>query len=268
MIIYGKKIALGIEQELKEKAQTLPRKSVAFVLFGNDPASLQFIGIKSRVAERIGIETRLFHYANEISTNNALKNIQEIAEQNFHGIVIQLPLPVDMDTEKILNSVPVEKDIDVLSDQAKQSYQDKISNMIPPVAAAVYEILKSINVSMNDKNILIVGNGKLVGEPVGMLLSRENISFSIIDKDTSSIERSEKLLNADIIISGVGIPHMIKPDMIKDGVILIDAGTSESSGKLAGDIDPSCVEKSLFMTPVPGGVGPVTVVKLFVNLGF
>lgn len=268
MIIDGKKIALGIEQELKEKAQSLPRKSVAFVLFGNDPASLQFIGIKSRVAERIGIEIKLFHYLEEVSNDIALNNIKEIIDQNFDGIIIQLPLPAGMDTEKILNSIPKELDIDVLGHDAKQSYQNKTSNMIPPVAAAVYEILKSINVSMNDKNILIVGNGKLVGEPVGMLLSRENISFSIIDKDTSSIERSEKLLNADIIISGVGVPHMIKPDMVKDGVILIDAGTSESSGKLAGDIDPSCVEKSLFMTPVPGGVGPVTVVKLFVNLGF
>ncbi len=266
MIINGTQLAKYLEQDLKQKLQIQPRKSVAFVLFGNDPASLQFIGIKSRVAERIGIETKLFHYANEISTDNALKNIQEIAEQNFHGIVVQLPLPGGMNTEKILNSIPSALDIDVLGNDAKQSYQNKILNMVPPVAAAVYEILKSINILITDKNILIVGNGKLVGEPVGMLLSRENISFSIIDKDTSSIERSKKLLNADIIISGVGVPHMIKPDMVKDGVILIDAGTSESSGKLAGDIDPSCVEKSLFITPVPGGVGPVTVVALFKNL--
>jgi methylenetetrahydrofolate dehydrogenase (NADP+)/methenyltetrahydrofolate cyclohydrolase len=266
MLINGTQLAKYLEQDLKQKLEMEPRKSVAFVLFGSDPASLQFIGIKSRVAERIGIETKLFHYTEQITTDDALSSIQEIAEQNFHGIVVQLPLPVGMDIEKILNSVPVEKDIDVLSDQAKQSYQDKTSDRVPPVAGAVYEILKSTNILITDKNILIVGNGKLVGEPVGMLFSRENISFSIIDKDTDFNERSEKLLNADIIISGVGIPYMIKPDMIKDGVILIDAGTSESSGKLAGDIDPSCAEKVLFMTPVPGGVGPVTVVSLFKNL--
>ncbi len=266
MIINGTQLAKHLEQDLKQKLQIQPRKSVAFVLFGNDPASLQFIGIKSRVAERIGIETKLFHYTEQITTDDALSSIQEIVGQNFDGIVVQLPLPVGMDIEKILNSVPVEKDIDVLSDQAKQSYQDKTLDRVPPVAGAVYEILKSTNILITDKNILIVGNGKLVGEPVGMLLLRENISFSIIDKDTDSNERSEKLKNADIIISGVGVPHMIKPDMVKDGVILIDAGTSESSGKLAGDIDPKCSDKALFMTPVPGGVGPVTVVALFKNL--
>lgn len=266
MIINGTQLAKHLEQDLKQKLQIQPRKSVAFVLFGNDPASLQFIGIKSRVAERIGIETKLFHYTEQITTDDALSSIQEIVGQNFDGIVVQLPLPVGMDIEKILNSVPVEKDIDVLSDQAKQSYQNKTSNMIPPVAGAVYEILKSINVSMNDKNIVLLGNGKLVGEPVGMLLSRENLPFSIIDKDTGLEERSEKLLNVDVIISGVGIPHMIKPDMVKDGVILIDAGTSEQSGKLAGDIDPECADKATYITPVPGGVGPVTVVCLYGNL--
>lgn len=266
MIIDGKKIALDIETELKNKTQSLPRKSVAFVLFGNDPASLQFIGIKSRVAERIGIETKLFHYIEKVSTDDALKNIQEIVDQNFDGIVIQLPLPFGMDTEKILNSIPKELDIDVLGNDAKQSYEQEASDIAPPVAAAVYEILKSTNISITDKNIVLVGNGKLVGEPVGMLLSRENISFLIIDKDTDSNERSEKLSNADIIISGVGIPHMIEPEMVKDNVILIDAGTSEQSGKLAGDIDPECADKATYITPVPGGVGPVTVVCLYRNL--
>ena len=266
MIIDGKKIALDIEQELKNKVQSLPKKSVAFVLFGNDPASLQFISIKSRVAERIGIETKLFHYIEKVSTDDALKNIQEIIDQNFDGIVIQLPLPFDMVTEKILNSIPVQLDIDVLGNNAKQSYEQGTLNMIPPVAAAVYEILISTNISIADKNIVLVGNGKLVGEPVGMLLSYEYISFSIVDKYTNPDERSEKILNADIIISGVGIPHMIKPDMVKDGVILIDAGTSEQSGKLAGDIDPECADKASHITPVPGGVGPVTVVCLYRNL--
>jgi methylenetetrahydrofolate dehydrogenase (NADP+)/methenyltetrahydrofolate cyclohydrolase len=171
-----------------------------------------------------------------------------------------------MDVQTILNSVPLEKDIDILSDDAKKAYNNKNLKSIPPVAAAMWELLKSTNVDLEGKEILIVGNGKLVGEPVSMLLSHENISYTIIDKDTDPFERSRKLSTADIIISGVGVPHMIKPDMVKDGVILIDAGTSEQADELVGDIDPTCADKASYMTPVPGGVGPVAVVCLYKNL--
>jgi methylenetetrahydrofolate dehydrogenase (NADP+)/methenyltetrahydrofolate cyclohydrolase len=266
MIIDGRQIAKNLEQDLKQKLEMEPKKSVAFVLFGNDPASLQFIGIKSRVAERIGIQTKTFHFSENTSTEDALNHIKEIVDQDYDGIIIQLPLPTGMDVQTILNSVPLEKDIDILSDDAKKAYNNKNLKSIPPVAAAMWELLKSTNVDLEGKEILIVGNGKLVGEPVSMLLSHENISYTIIDKDTDPFERSRKLSTADIIISGVGVPHMIKPDMVKDGVILIDAGTSEQADELVGDIDPTCADKASYMTPVPGGVGPVAVVCLYKNL--
>ena len=265
MIIDGKKLAQEIENDLSAKCKMLPRKKVVFVMFGDNAASRQFMGIKSRVAERIGIDAEIKTLPETTTTDEAILFVSNL-QGDFDGIVIQLPLPGGIDTQKIINSVPVEKDIDVLSDQAKQSYQNKTSNMIPPVAAAVWEILKYAKVNLEDKNIVLVGNGKLVGEPVSMMLKRENISFSIVDVNTNIEDRDELLLNADIIISGVGVPSLIKPDMIKSRVILIDAGTSEQAGKLAGDIDPKCAEKASFMTPVPGGVGPITVVSLFKNL--
>ena len=266
MIIDGRHIAKTLEQELARQLSNLPKKRVAFVLFGNDSSSIQFIGIKSRVAERLGIETQTFHYQDINSTKSALEKITEIISSSYDGIVVQLPLPVGMDTQLILNSIPAQLDIDVLGDEAKSKYASSSSHKIPPVAAAVQEIIKSINVDLKNKKVLVIGNGKLVGEPVGIMLSHDTISFDIVDKDTDELLRNEKIRNADIIISGVGIPHLIQPDMIQPGVILIDAGTSEQSGKLAGDIDPACAEVASYITPVPGGVGPITVVALFRNL--
>ena len=266
MIIDGRHIAKTLELTLSQELSRLPKKRVAFLLFGNDPSSIQFIGIKSRVAARIGIHTETFQYEDINSTESALEKIEEITSNHFDGIVIQLPLPAGIDTHTILNSIPAELDIDVLGDEAKSHYESSSSHKVPPVAKAVQEILTSVNINLTEKKILIVGNGKLVGEPVGMMLSHEGIMFDVVNKSTDEIIRNEIIRNADIIISGVGIPHLIKPDMIKSGVVLIDAGTSEQSGKLAGDIDPDCSEVASYITPVPGGVGPITVVALFKNL--
>jgi methylenetetrahydrofolate dehydrogenase (NADP+)/methenyltetrahydrofolate cyclohydrolase len=266
MIIDGRHIAKTLEQELAQILSTTPKKRVAFVLFGNDSSSIQFIGIKSRVAQRLGIETKTFQYEDINSTEQALLNINEIISESYDGIVVQLPLPVGMDTQVILNSIPAQLDIDVLGDEAKSKYISSSSHKIPPVAAAVQEIITSINIDLKNKKVLVIGNGKLVGEPVGIMLSHDDIVFDIVDKDTDEQFRNEKIKNADVVISGVGIPHVIKSDMIQPGVILIDAGTSEQSGKLAGDIDPACAEVASYITPVPGGVGPITVVALFRNL--
>ena len=265
MIIDGKKLAQEIEAELFEKFKALPLKKVVFVMFGENAASRQFMGIKSRTAERLGIQSSIQVFLETTTTDEAVSIIKNLGT-DMDGVVVQLPLPKHLDTELILNAVPTEKDIDILGSSAIEHYIAGQSNRIAPVAGAVQTILNSINIDLNNKKIVIVGNGNLVGKPVAQMFSREHIPYIIIDKDTDFAERSLHLSTADIIISGVGIPHMIKPDMIKPGVILIDAGTSEQSGKLTGDIDSACAEIASYTTPVPGGVGPVTVVSLFKNL--
>ena len=153
-----------------------------------------------------------------------------------------------------------------LGETAKEAYKNGTSQKIPPVAAAVWEILSFYNVSLADKKVLVIGKGKLVGEPVGEMLSRNGVKYEAIDKDTEEGERLGAIKSADVIISGVGSPHFLKPDMTKEGVVLIDAGTSSDQGRLLGDIDPACAEKAGLVTPVPGGVGPLTTVCLFMNL--
>ena len=265
MIIDGKKLAQEIEAELFEKFKILPPKRVVFVMFGENAASRQFMGIKSRIAERLGIQSEIQVFPETATTDEAVSIIKNLSTDT-DGVVVQLPLPKHLDAELILNAVPTEKDIDVLGSSAIKYYISGKSNRIAPVAGAVQTILNSINIDLNNKKIVILGNGNLVGKPVAQMFSREHVPHIIIDKDTDFAERSLHLSTADIIISGVGIPHIIKPYMIKDDVILIDAGTSEQSGKLTGDIDPACAEIASYTTPVPGGVGPVTVVTLFRNL--
>jgi len=256
MIADGKHIAQILEEKLLGEFANAPLKKVCFVLFGNDASSIQFIKIKTNIAERLGIKVELVTGPENIITDQALGLMDEVNNNDYDGIVVQLPLPKQLDVEAILSEIPADKDIDVLGSSKK----------IAPVAQAVLEILNFYNISLEGKNVLIIGNGKLVGKPVAKMLADKGLDYEVIDKDTEEGVSNEKIKSADVIISGAGVPHMIKPEMIKEGVVLIDAGTSEQSGVLVGDIDPACSERASLITPVPGGVGPVTVVSLFANL--
>lgn len=266
MIMDGRSIAKDIEQRLLVELQGQPKKRVAFVLVGENLASRQFVGIKTKVAQRLGIKTELYEHPESSSTQQILASVLEISHKNFDGIVVQLPLPSHIDTHVVLNSIPPGLDIDVLSDEAKNKFRSGELQMIPPVAGAVQEVLNHVGVPLRDKKILIVGKGKLVGEPVSLLFDRIGIPYGVIEKETDESEKAKLFRSADIVISGAGSSHFITPDMIQEGVVLIDAGTSELSGVLVGDIHPDCYEKASFATPVPGGIGPVTVVCLFKNI--
>lgn len=269
MIADGKHIAQLLEEKLLGEFANAPLKKVCFVLFGNDPASIQFIKIKTNIAERLGIKVDLVTGPQNMITDQALGLMDEVNKVDYDGIVVQLPLPKQLDVEAILNEIPEEKDIDVLghpSSCQEEGLGVEFGKKNAPVAQAVFEILNFYNISLEGKKILVIGNGRLVGKPVAKMLTEKGFVYDLIDRDTDVGVSNEKIKSADVIICGAGVPHMIKPDMIKDGVVLIDAGTSEQSGVLVGDVDPTCSTKALLVTPVPGGIGPVTVVSLFANL--
>lgn len=261
MLVNGREIAEEIYTGLEEG---LSGKRVCFIIFKSDPASEKFVEIKSRIAERLDIETSIIRKDVE-TTEEALAVIEEVKDF-FDGIVIQLPLPAEVDTQAIFNSLDSRQDIDMLGEEAKQSYMNDETDRVPSVAAAVHEILSRNNVYLEDKEILILGRGRLVGEPISMMLDKLGISYNIVDKDTDPEIVNDYLSSADIIISGMGAAHFIKPDMIKEDAVIIDAGTSESGGKLVGDAHPDCEYVTELLTPVPGGVGPITVACLFRNL--
>ncbi|MFA5997035.1 MAG: bifunctional 5,10-methylenetetrahydrofolate dehydrogenase/5,10-methenyltetrahydrofolate cyclohydrolase [Candidatus Paceibacterota bacterium] len=266
MIIDGNKIAKALEDKLATELLFSSRKKVYFVVFGGNAATEQFVKMKMRVAERMGIIAEIKRFPEVISTEVAVRIVKALSKEDCDGIVVQLPLTAGLDTQTVLDAIAPTKDIDVLGTVAKTSYASGKINRTPPVAQAIFEILQYANVEPKGKNIVVVGKGRLVGEPIKLMLERMLLKCNVVDSKTSDNEKQSLLKNADIIISGAGIPHSIKPEMVKEGVILIDAGTSEQAGKLVGDIDPVCESKASFITPVPGGVGPITIVSVLRNL--
>lgn len=255
MIIDGRKIASEIKDRLLD-LNIKPR--LAVILVGNDPASVVFVKIKQKFGASLGAEVVVYEYESNVGQGELEQIIKRLADDDkTTGIIVQLPLPEHLETDKLLNLIPGHKDVDALGAEAK---------VLSPVVGAVKEILTRGQVMLAGKKAVVVGKGKLVGKPVAVWLAQEGAQVEVADSQTSNL--AELLKSADIVVAGAGQPHFIKPTMIKEGVILIDAATSESSGRLAGDADPACAEKCAIFTPVPGGVGPITVAKLFENLFF
>ena len=266
MLIDGKKIAKDLEKHLLEKLQMLPTRKVRFLMFGDNASSRQFMSIKSRVAERLGISSEIHIFAHGTTTKEACELIDMLAGDDVHGVVVQLPLPHHIDTDQVIRQIPYDKDIDVLDLTLSQRILEEKSRMIPPVARAVMRVLEHAGIELVSKKILIIGRGRLVGRAVAEYFDQRGIEYEVVDITTPLGERDQKILSADIIIGGAGVPHMITHDMVKEGVILIDAGTSEQEGTLVGDIHPECIKKASLLTPIPGGIGPITVISLFENL--
>jgi methylenetetrahydrofolate dehydrogenase (NADP+)/methenyltetrahydrofolate cyclohydrolase len=177
------------------------------------------------------------------------------------GVILQLPLPPDIDAEAERNRIPLSKDVDVLSDAAYQKFVEG-AYPPPPVPRAMDFVLKQYGINPWGKRVAVVGQGRLVGKPAAELMRQQGAEVVVAERGSVS----EATRDADIVILGAGDPHFLKPDMVKDGVVILDAGTSESSGKVVGDADPSCIEKASLFTPVPRGIGPIAVVEIFANL--
>ncbi len=267
ILLDGKKLAGEILEDLKVKFSSLGNKPrLAAILVGSDPASKKFIDQKKKVAENIGVGFRVYPFAENITTNELRKRLADITHENHNtGVIIQLPLPKHINSQYILNSIMPEKDVDLLSARAMGDFTAEKSLLLPPVVGAIRELLEKYKIDLKGKNIVLVGAGHLVGKPLAIWLANQKIGFSLVEEKTLNPENYIK--KADILISGVGKPEFIKGDWLKDGVVVIDAGTSESKGKLAGDIEfESASKKASYITPVPGGVGPLTVAVLFRNL--
>lgn len=265
MIVDGTSIARDLQAPLSRRTRKffdlLGRKpNLAVVYVGHDPSIDNFVRIKKRTGDRTGIETKVFHFPETLSENQLKKEIKKISNnETCDAVIVQLPLPANFDTDNVLENIPFQKDADVLNG----TQSDKTSLVNPPVSAAVAEIFLRHSIKTSDKEILIIGKGRLVGRPVYRWLVSLGARPAILDKKVNIFEH---LRRADIVISGAGSPHLIRPNMIKKGAVLIDAGTSEISGEILGDIDLDCAAKASVFAAVPGGIGPITVVKLFDNV--
>lgn len=240
MILDGKKIAEEILSSLEKERFQFGNLTLALVSDSTDAATESFLKIKSRVAARLHVEVK------------RLTPEQFDEALQCDGVILQLPLK---DADTLIARLPVEKDVDAITEVQ--------TAVRAPVAEAVSEIFVRENVSVAGKRAVVVGAGKLVGAPVAQLLKDLGANVSVITKHEGALT---DLKDADIVVLGAGEPGLVQPHMLKQGVVLIDAGTSEASGKLAGDADPACANIASVFTPVPGGIGPIAVAMIFKNL--
>ena len=266
MVIDGKKIAAEMREKLKEVVSTFSKPLVLdIVVVGNAPVIESFVRIKKRIGDELGIHVAEHRFPDSINGETLLLAVSEIAQNSeSSGLIIQLPLPVGILVQPILDAVPPAKDVDMLSTESIAAFARGDASILPPVAGAIQEILERTKVSVSGKEALVLGHGRLVGVPASILLRHNSAHVTVIDKDIPDLKAHA--LESDILISGVGKPGLITPDMVTSRTVLIDAGTSEAGGRIVGDAHPLCQEVAGVSTPVPGGVGPIAVVMIFKNL--
>ncbi|OGI90484.1 hypothetical protein A2911_02780 [Candidatus Nomurabacteria bacterium RIFCSPLOWO2_01_FULL_40_15] len=278
-IINGKKLQEEILTKIK-KAVALLKFIPVFtdVLVGDDPASAQYVRMKAKVAEKVGIHFHHASFPGDITTLDLIKEIKILNNlANMCGIIIQLPLPETLNKRAILDAIDPRLDVDCLGTVASEKFYRGEKVLSFPTALACMLILDSLDLDLNGspgKNIVVLGRGDLVGKPVTALLRFRGLNPSVISSKTE--KKEEIIREADVIISGIGKGKYITGNMIKKGAILIDAGTSESlersltgepNSGIVGDVDLESVKNVAgFVSPVPGGVGPVTVAMLLNNV--
>jgi methylenetetrahydrofolate dehydrogenase (NADP+)/methenyltetrahydrofolate cyclohydrolase len=257
MIIDGRMISADILEQVHADVSGVC--VVRAITVSPTPATVSYLTIKKRAAVLAGMELEVVELSADVSNEEV---IAAIHAPGADAVIVQLPLPSSLDEMKILESIPIDKDADVLSPATRAA-----GALIPPVASAVDEILLRANVNPEGKRTVIIGTGRLVGEPVAAHLAARGALVSTYDLTTFT---PSVLRDAEIIISGAGAPHIVTPEMLTQGVVLIDAGTTEQKTEhgsaLVGDIDPACEMLASVYTPVPGGVGPITVACLFRNV--
>ncbi len=268
--IDGKKAANEIFNKLKKKAKKLSKENIklklAVILVGEDKASISFIKKKEEACQLVGIDFELFTFPEDINEAVLLKKIDIVQnDKKLSGLVIQLPLPSRINTRNILERIKPELDVDCLTSFNQGKLTADMSVILPPTAAACLHLLVKYKVNLAGKHVVMVGRGDLVGKPLGIILTQDKNTITVCNKHTKNLKSIT--LQADVLITGTGVVHLIKGEMVKSGVIVIDAGTGFKGKKLYGDCDfESVYKKAKLITPVPGGVGPVTVAKLLENI--
>lgn len=266
-IIDGSALAKQILDDLKKNIAILPFQPVfCDILVGNDPASRQYVGMKAKTAERVGFKFRRADFPEDISDDSLVSEIKNIcAEPGMRGLIVQLPLPESFDKQKILDSIDPKIDVDCIGSVNSEKFYSGRPYVVFPTAAAVMRLLEEKVKNLVGKKTVVVGYGDLVGKPVKFLLERHGAKVDLIRSQTPNPEIILK--EADIIVSATGRPGLITAQKVKPGAVVIDAGTAESAGGIVGDVDRQSLSGVAgWLSPVPGGVGPVTVAMLMKNV--
>lgn len=280
-LLDGKKISQQIKDEIKHTVSIRNKKGLkiphlAAVLVGNDGASLTYVGSKVRSCDQVGFKSSLIQFKDSISEKYLLLKINELNnDDTLDGYIVQLPLPKHINEEKILLSIDPKKDVDGFHPTNFGRMALEMESFIPATPSGIMEMLKRYKLEISGKHCVVIGRSHIVGRPISILMSQKgepgNATVTLAHSRTNNLEQITR--KADIIISALGIPNFLKGNMVKKGVIIIDVGitrvTDENNPKgyvIKGDVDFEDVsKKSSFITPVPGGVGPMTIAMLLKN---
>ncbi len=270
-LISGKEVSKTIRSRIREEAQKLRedhgiQPGLAVILVGNDPASQIYVRNKQKACEEVGFHA--FEYKlSENSTQEQLLDLIGVLNKDnkVHGILVQLPLPDHIDEQTVIDTISAEKDVDAFHPMNVGKIMIGNYDFLPCTPAGVMELIDSTGVEIAGKNCVVVGRSNIVGKPMAMLLLHRNATVTICHSKTRNL--AEICAGADILVSAVGRAHFIKADMVKEGAMVIDVGMNhDEEGKLCGDVEFAEVEpKTSYITPVPGGVGPMTITMLMQN---
>ena len=271
MIISGLEVSSTIKEELITKVQSLNKNGIypclSTILVGDDPASTIYVRNKHRACAEVGIETKDNKISSSIEEKNLIELIKSLNDDpSVQGILMQLPLPAHINQFNVINAINPQKDVDGLTYYNAGLLLNKKSLFIPCTPLGVMELLKYYNIELRGKDVVIVNRSILVGKPIAILLLDKDATVMICHSHTKNI--NEKVKNADIVITAVGNRKLftLKEESVKDGVVVIDIGITRENGKIKGDVDFENVsKKASWITPVPGGVGPMTIAMLLKN---
>lgn len=265
-IIDGKKIADKILNDLKSKIKNLKEKpGLALVLVGNNPASEIYVNFKEKTCNEVGFYCERFNLDKNISELDLLNLINDLNQRtNIHGILVQLPLPKHIDEHLIIDSILTHKDVDGFTPVNLGKLVSENTIMAPATARAVLHLIESTGISIDGKNAVVIGRSQIVGKPTAMMLLEKNATVTICHSKTKDLTEHAK--NADILVVAVGKQKLVTKEMVKEGAVVIDVGINRQNGKIIGDVDFENVKDIAgFITPVPGGVGPMTIAMLMEN---
>ena len=269
-MINGKEIALKIKADIKKYIKNredkgLKAPKIASILVGNDGGSIYYMNNQEKVATSLNCRFEKIILEDTIKEKDLINVIENLNnDESFQGIMLQLPLPKNLDEKKIISHISPRKDIDCLTYESQGKLYMGEKGFLPCTPNSVITLLESLNIKLQGKEVVVLGRSNIVGKPVAQLLLNKNATVTICHSKTNNLK--EVCKRADILIVAIGKPKFITKEYIKDGAIIIDVGTSSFEGKITGDVNfEDVVEKASFITPVPGGVGALTTTLLIKN---
>lgn len=269
-LIDGKRIAADIRAELKEEASRLEKRlcrpaGLAVVLIGEDPASQVYVRNKIKACEEVGIRS----FAHYLPASATQKEADELVcalaqDKNVDGILVQLPLPAHLDAQKVLACIPAQKDVDGFSAENLGLLARGEEGVVACTPLGVMELLRRSGAELRGKRAVVIGRSNIVGKPMAMLLLNADATVTVCHSRTQDLAKI--CAEADVLVAAIGKPRFVTADMVKEGAVVIDVGINRVDGKLAGDVDfENVAPKTSLITPVPGGVGPMTIAMLMMN---